>query len=245
VWHANTADLQEQGRLQFVGIIQEQHPDRARLFMQWQQMDWPILVDSLNLLGVSAVPITLLIDEQGIVRAVQPKEKELREFLDTDYSADSNPATVPERRIAGQDLIPSKPGPDASASSWREYGDALFLWQDASRLDAVIDSYKSALEKAPEHAANHFRLGVAYRARHDSNHRRPGDFQKAVDSWKHALDLNPNQYIWRRRIQQYGPRLDKPYPFYDWVHTAREEIKARGEEPVALSAPPSGESESG
>ena len=25
-----------------VGIIQEQHPDRARLFMQWKEMGWPI-----------------------------------------------------------------------------------------------------------------------------------------------------------------------------------------------------------
>jgi hypothetical protein len=40
-----------------VGIIQEQHPDRAGLFMQWKQMDWPILVDSLNLLGVAVVPV--------------------------------------------------------------------------------------------------------------------------------------------------------------------------------------------
>ena len=37
------------------------------------------------------------------------------------------------------------------------------------------------------------------------------------------------------RIQQYGPRLDKPYPFYDWVPTAIEEITARGETPVDLS----------
>lgn len=51
-----------------VGIIQEQHPDRCRLFMQWKQMDWPILVDSLNLLEVTAVPITLTIDEHGIIR---------------------------------------------------------------------------------------------------------------------------------------------------------------------------------
>ncbi len=43
-----------------VGIVQEQHPARTRLFMQWQGMDWPVMVDSLNLLGVKVVPITLL-----------------------------------------------------------------------------------------------------------------------------------------------------------------------------------------
>jgi hypothetical protein len=39
--------------------------------------------------------------------------------------------------------------------------------------------------------------------------------QKAVQYWTMALDMDSNQYIWRRRIQQYGPRLEKPYSFYD------------------------------
>jgi len=34
-----------------VGILEEQNPDRARLFMQWKQMGWPLLVDSYNLLA--------------------------------------------------------------------------------------------------------------------------------------------------------------------------------------------------
>ena len=64
-----------------VGIIQEQHPDRCRLFMQWKEMEWPILVDSLNLLEVTAVPITMLIDETGIIQAVRPDESDLKRFL--------------------------------------------------------------------------------------------------------------------------------------------------------------------
>ena len=67
-WHDATLDLQRDGKLRMVGILQEQHPERARLFMQWKRMDWPVMVDSLNLLEVSVVPITLLIDERGIVR---------------------------------------------------------------------------------------------------------------------------------------------------------------------------------
>ena len=52
------------------GIIEEQHPDRAQLFMQWKQMGWPVMVDSLNLLNVPYVPITLEIDEGGVIRFV-------------------------------------------------------------------------------------------------------------------------------------------------------------------------------
>ena len=65
-----------------VGIIEEQHPDRARLFMQWKQMDWPILVDSLNLFQMTAVPVTVLIDERGIVRKIGPNEADVDAFLE-------------------------------------------------------------------------------------------------------------------------------------------------------------------
>ena len=85
-----------------------------------------------------------------------------------------------------------------------------------------------------------FRAGVASRKRYDSPARQPGDFAKAIVNWSDALEIDPNQYIWRRRIQQYGPRLDKPYPFYDWVPTARRDITARGETPAALAVEPGG-----
>ena len=67
-WHEATEQLQADGAIQMVGIIQEQHPDRARLFMQWKEMGWPILVDSYDLLEVPVVPLTLAIDESGIIR---------------------------------------------------------------------------------------------------------------------------------------------------------------------------------
>ena len=76
--------------------------------------------------------------------------------------------------------------------------------------------------------------------RHESSGRRPGDFQAAVDAWGRALELDPNQYIWRRRIEQYGPRLSKPYAFYDWVAQARAEISGRGETPIPLAVEPYG-----
>ena len=76
--------------------------------------------------------------------------------------------------------------------------------------------------------------------RHESAGRRPGDFQAAIDAWGRALELDPNQYIWRRRIEQYGPRLTKPYAFYDWVAEAKAEISRRGETPVPLAVEPYG-----
>jgi tetratricopeptide (TPR) repeat protein len=222
-----------------VGIIQEQHPERARLFMQWKQMDWPVLVDSQNALGIEVVPVTLALDEHGIIRhgplRLADAESIQETFLDQDYEP-SDPS--PPKRAAAASLEP--PAPDAKAAAWRAYANALAVWGREEQQGLVIDAFERALALDPGHGPTHFRLGVAYRRRYDSPHHRPGDFGRAVRQWRAALETNPNQYIWRRRIQQYGPRLDKPYPFYDWVTVARQEIQARGLEPLPLSVEPRG-----
>jgi hypothetical protein len=220
-----------------MGIIQEQHPDRCRLFMQWKEMGWPIAVDALNRLGYEAVPITYLIDEHGVIRFVNPKPPELEEFLATTYP---RPPGLSDPPGPGVDLAALAPDPPGTPAAWREYGDALFMWGGAPRLGEAIDAYGRALALSADDGPLHFRLGTAYRRRYDSPHRKTADFQKAVDHWARALAIDPNQYIWRRRLQQYGPRLDKPYPFYGWVEQARRDIRARGDRPVPLVAEPGG-----
>ncbi|MFQ5777391.1 MAG: hypothetical protein ACE5IP_05240 [Terriglobia bacterium] len=241
-WHEATQNLQQQDKLQMVGILQEQHPDRARLFMQWKKMGWPLLVDSLNLLEVPYVPITLAIDEYGIVRIVQPpraRAKELEEkFLNRAYE---KPADAPAGKTRAPRLAALKAATGQNtAEAWRAYAHALTLWAGPERLGEAVGAYERALRLEPEHDPTQFRLGVTYRMRYDSDYRQAEDFQQAVLHWSKALAIDPNNYIWRRRIQQYGPRLTKPYPFYDWVRTARRDIRARGETPVPLRVEPGG-----
>jgi hypothetical protein len=110
------------------------------------------------------------------------------------------------------------------------------------KVNAGISSYNTALQMAKSSAeealpqlvpAICFRLGAAYRAKFDTDAEQdPQDFATAAKYWTMALNGNPNQYVWRRRIEQYGPRNIKPYPFYDWVDLANTEIKNRGEQPV-------------
>ena len=228
-----------------VGIIQEQHPDRCRLFMQWKQMGWPILVDSLNLLEVTAVPITLAIDEYGIIQQakipVSAAEDLQATFLDRTFEAPAGRSAEPVAQPAPPDLDRLKEAAEqGDVQAVRNYANALVMWGGPQRLEEAIAAYQKAVSIEPTHGPTHFRLGVAYRKRYDSDQRAEKDFPNAVEHWKTALDLDPNQYIWRRRIQQYGPRLDKPYSFYDWVRTAREEITARGETPVDLVVEPGG-----
>jgi len=206
-WQAQFEPLRKAGKIRIVGIVQEQHAERARLYAQWRKIEWPILVDSLNLYGNSAVPIVMMVDEAG--RIVRQK---LGEFL----------AAKPVMRAA-REQIALDPGVKA------------FL---AGDLDGAISEFgKRGLAPNP---ISLFRLGVAFRARADSKGRKPRDAQTAVVMWEWALRLTPNQYIWRRRIQQYGPRLSKPYNFYGWVQQARTAIEKRGETPLPLTVEPRG-----
>jgi len=241
VWQKLVSPFVKAGTLTVVGIVQEQHPERAMLYRQWRQLDWPIFVDSLNSLNVPVVPVPTAIDESGIVRytSISPNR------FETDFLTQSYPhISVPEGyNIAKQPDLAElrKLSPQQGvASAWRHLGDALFLSDLPDKETKAIDAYRRAVTLNPMDGRAFFRSGVALRRRFESPLRRPGDGQRAIVQWTHALEANPNQYIWRRRIQQYGPRLDKPYNFYYWVDQARTEIKDRGEVPVTLPIEPAG-----
>jgi hypothetical protein len=249
VWHEGTARWVKEGKLVLLGVTQEQHADRCRLLAQWRGFDWPILHDPINLLEPLAVPILVAIDEYGIVRSNKPVLASFQaDFVDKTF-ADDTRMTPPER--VGPTLIKDSSAPDwdalraearkaASATSWRALGDALILWGGDKSRDEALASYTRAVQLDPKNGPAWFRLGVCFRRRNESSQARPGDFQAAIDHWGKALDLDPNRYIWRRRIQQYGPRLDQPYSFYDWVTEAEKAVRARGEEPIRLSVRPAG-----
>lgn len=76
------------------------------------------------------------------------------------------------------------------------------------------------------------------RKRYDSPARQAADFQEAEQHWTNALALDANRYIWRRGVQQYGPHLPTPYPFFNWIRDARAEIAKRGETPLTLAVEP-------
>lgn len=239
-WHEATTAARKSGDLVLLGVIQEQHPRRCELFAQWKQFDWPILHDPLNVLGLRVVPVVVAIDEHGIVRSTNLRMGDFQTFLSKNFEAPLTP--VPEvdaTRPAIAKLV-QEAAKSESVDSLGRLADALVLWEDIESINQSISTYAKALAIDPDNASLHFRLGVAYRMRHDSPQRQDGDFQNAVTRWGRALELDPNHYIYRRRIEQYGPRLIKPYAFYDWVKQARAEIQARGETPTQLAVEPSG-----
>ena len=249
VWHEGTAKWVKEGKLVLLGVTQEQHADRCRLLAQWKGFDWPVLHDPINVLESSFVPILVAIDEHGIVRSARPDLATFQaEFLDKAFADDAKgeranrvtPALKDGKGIPDWDALRARAKEADSAATWQELGDALALWGGDGRLEEAMDAYGRAAKLDPKDGPALFRLGVCYRRRSETKQHQPGDFQAAIDSWGQALDLDPNQYIWRRRIQQYGPRLDKPYAFYDWVEAAEKDIRARGEKPLPLAVRPVG-----
>ena len=280
MWQKALQPYVESGKVVAIGVVQEQHPARARLYCQWRKLDWPTFVDSLNLLDLTVVPIPVAIDESGIIRhsRIGPRTV-VKDFIEVDYPT----ASIPERYNRATEPDPKRRREVArrenTATAWRDLGDACFMatggtpgrWMDRPlpagfSLDRPqgrgsdgehapagssvggrggggcdpVGAYERAVAVDPGDGRAQFRLGVALRRRSESAQRRSGDAQAAVERWALALATDPNQYIWRRRIQQYGPRLDKPYDFYSWVGAAREEIRARGKTPVPLPVEPSG-----
>lgn len=241
-WHRAISESPESGRLATAGVALEQHPDRARLFMQWHNMGWPVLWDPFNLLEFPAVPVTYLLDAAGEVLVVQPNLERAQDILERLIDLPPAPGEV---RDAGQIPARARPGvtaapaADAEPQTWSDHAVSLALWGGADGIGEAVDAARLAAERSDD-PVNWFRLGVVLRMRYDSEFRQAGDFADAVNAWSRALEADPNQYIWRRRLQQYGPRLAKPYPFYDWVPIAREEIEARGEQPTELVVEPHG-----
>jgi hypothetical protein len=242
VWHAGLKQLERDGKVAVVAIVQDQHPDRPQLFLQWKQIGWPTLSDSLDLLNLETVPLTLAIDEYGIVRFSElpmSAAKTIEQtFVNQTYP---KPAAIPPADTLDLAALRAATARN-TAAAWRAYGDALSVWGGGNQWGDVIRAYQHAAQFAPGDGLTQFRLGSALRKRYDSSARQPTDFQDAERHWTQALEIDPNRYIWRRRVQQYGPHLETPEPFFDWIRDARAEIAGRGETPLALTVEP-GDSE--
>lgn len=222
-----------------IGVVQEQHSERTRLYQQWKNYRFPIVQDAINQLGYAVVPVPVLLDEAGYTIKVMRRPSELIDLLDKKVVRDQEAPKLVESETA-PDWIATHSDAD-SVDHKIALADSLFRKGDAQNVAEAIRNYREVLSHADEVYTNgmvNFRMGVAYRWLYDNQRlgaQNRNYFEMAAKHWTAALDKVPSQYIWRRRIEQYGPRQMKPYPFYDWVPTAQKEIKERGDTPVELT----------
>ena len=229
----------DQGRAVLLGVSQEQQADRCRLFAQWKRLDFPIVHDRLNLLGVRSVPVPVAIDEYGIVRRIGGGVSSLeRDFVSRKFPRKSPIPKASAPKMPDLPALKRAAMKKQNSEEWRGYADALVTWKGLPRIDEAVEAYSRAFKLDPKDARSLFRLGVCYRMRQESDHGHAGDADRAMDLWKRAFAHDRKQYIWRRRIQQYSRPSSRPYPFYDWVDRAGREIRGRGEKPCAIARPP-------
>lgn len=220
MWYKTAKPYLEAGDFAILGVVQEQHAERAQLYKQWKQYDFPIAQDATTELKLDKVPIPVLIDQFGVVRKVGARPQELASFIKKDFEPPSEETNVAEKT-------------DPEITALIRQGNEVMRAESGVDYEKAIAMFGKAVELESNHGEALFSLGVAYRMRFDDSGN-PEDFANASKNWGLALKSNPNQYIWRRRIEQYGPRLAKPYPFYDWIEKANKEIAKRGERPIAL-----------
>ena len=231
VWYKSAKPLIESGKLAMLGVVQEQHAERAQLYKQWKQFDFPIAQDATTSLNLAVVPMAILIDEFGVVRNRRPRPGDLATFVEQNFE--------PLEKKSSGNQQSEKPidNKNSKAEQLIEAGHRCLHDIDGPKIEEAIEHFTQAItmQSDKECAQAKFSLGVALRMRFDiSDASNLTDFAAASENWSQALKINPNQYIWRRRIEQYGPKLKKPYPFYDWVDDAIADIKKRGEKPIKL-----------
>ena len=75
VWNEKAQPFVASGKLAVLGVIQEQHAERGRLYAQWKQLKWPIVQDALTRLDLDVVPVAVFIDEHGIVQNTRAAQR--------------------------------------------------------------------------------------------------------------------------------------------------------------------------
>jgi len=197
----------------------------------------PIVYDPINALACKGVPIAVAVDEHGVVRGVGVRAKTLeRDFLAKTFEPPTAKVPVEARFSASLAVLKQTAAKTSTGRPWRDYGDALILRKGTAGGAEAIAAYSKAVHLSPKDGSALFRLGVCYRMRYESPARKDGDDKKSMELWGRARRLDRSQYIWRRRIEQYGPKKNRPYVFYDWMIQAIQDITNRGDKLPAMGA---------
>ena len=85
VWQRETKQFVADEKVVVLGVIQEQHAERCRLYAQWKNFTFPIVQDAMTSNGLAVVPVVLFIDEHGIIQNRRPKPNQLKEFVATKF----------------------------------------------------------------------------------------------------------------------------------------------------------------
>ncbi|MFT5304424.1 MAG: hypothetical protein ACI814_005252, partial [Mariniblastus sp.] len=173
MWNEKTKPLVETGKLVVIGVVQEQHAERAQLYKQWKQYKFPIAQDSVTGLGLAVVPVPILLDEFGYVLNARPRISQIELLVNTKVERPTIPApTLDPVQVDSTWQVLNDAKTNSSESSMSA-GDALLRAGNFESTRAAIKCYQAAIERAVTAKSTElqgsglFRLGVAYRTLFD------------------------------------------------------------------------------
>ena len=168
---------------------------------------FPCLLDQYNFFnrafGLKAIPNVFLIDENGIVRLVNPKDKhEAVEKLFLDEGVKQADGELYESTgVEDADALAARvdAAPDDVALRLR-LADIFCMKRD---FDGARPHYEAVVEKHPKHTEALFGLGILKLE--------AGDKAGAADAWRAALEEDKWNFVVRKQIWA----IEHPEQFYE------------------------------
>ncbi|HPF38478.1 MAG TPA: hypothetical protein P5081_14715 [Phycisphaerae bacterium] len=222
-----------ESEIDFVGVIQELHFDRAALFAKWKKIGFPAYHDPLNQADARRVGRAVCVDEFGIVRAIAKTPAEVSEtFVAKAFKGDRSVMRPPFPETPKIKLTKRRADEARRCLEYIEHGDACMFDPEPVLIAEAIDAYGKAVQSAPREAAAAFRLGVAHLIRFYSDGGSPGDLRSAMDALSVAASLDPKNQVFSERLGQFAATSDKRIDSCGWI---AEAMRATG---VATLRPP-------
>lgn len=227
-WLKATESHRQEKKLTVIGVMHEQYRDRAALFVRWKKIDIPILHDPLDLSRVAQLPSVVAIDEEGLVRAVDPDPETIEEeFVDKKFKHGKFEVRAPVLDPPDPRALKRRAAESRMPSVERELADAYMLGGTPREIDQALRIYSQLLQRNATDAYAFFRLGVGLRLRHDSPSKQEKDKSLANESLRNALKLKPKNDVFRARAAQFDKSIEKPKggADHEWVKRAKKELK--------------------
>ena len=178
-----------------LGVIQEQHADRCRLFQQWKGLDFPFVQDALNSNGIQVVSVYVAIDEHGVVQG-RPRDSKtfVADFIEQDFEAPTEKLPVIDTKLATVAHWRAQLRESDSTANQIRLADSLIVWDgNAAVVREATRLYERAGQGESKRSDIRFRLGVARRLLYELDGRSDAsEFASALSDWESALQLNPN-----------------------------------------------------
>ena len=238
-WDENCRDLIKKNKLVVLAVCHDASPAYAKLYFQWKQIDWPLAHDVVNHCGASKLPLSLYINEKGIIKQIEPEPGKLAKRLAKLKALKSREIAEEDREQLVEPKITRRAASEGrSADALCIHGDALIMAGQPPQIDEAIEVYKKATEEAPKMAKAWFGLGVAHYLRAKLNQSADpsaaDDGKAATAAWKKTRELASDNQVFKIEIEQFKAKPGNLEKMFDWVADAKKEISDRGDKPVEV-----------